>query len=755
MISAFRRTLVALLITPAAILHAQERTGTIRGQVVDAESSAPLSFVTVRVVELHRAFQTHEDGAFAFIDVPPGQYTLSAQRLGYAPLELSITLRAGQDTTVRVELEPRPVELTRTVITGTIGERSASEVISSTSVIAGSSLDRALDGTLAGTVSGQAGVSSASMGAATAKPVLRGLSGDRVLVLEDGARPGDMSGTGADHAVAVDPLTVGRVEIVRGPMSLLYGSSALGGVINAVRDEVPTSPLDGLHGTVTLQGATVNSGASAGGEARFPLGNFGVRAEASVRTAGDTRTPVARLENTGVETYGLALGVGRPFESGHVGVSYRGYFNEYGLPGGFVGAHPGGVDIRMRRHTVRTMGDWHGDDGIVRNLSGSAGVTTYGHDEITGSGSVGTSFDQVTMTADVLAELAPHGPFSNGAVGARVQYRDITTAGSLRTPSTHDWTAGVFLVEEAAIGRLTLQGGVRGDVARYEPREASTVTVHGEDIPTLPRTFSALSGAVGTLWDVGGGVRMGANVSRAFRTPDFNELYSDGPHLAAYSYDVGNPRLDAETGSGLDVFIRAERARWNGEVAAFHNRFSNYIFPRNTGEIGRQGERWKFQYAGRDVVLSGGEAQVSVRPLPALVFDAMASLVIGRVRGERDSIPAIGDEPARLSSRYLPLLPPLNGRVSARWDRPAWFAGAGVKMAARQDRVGDFETETPAYQVVELSAGIRRTLASRLHTFTLRVDNALDTSYRDHLSRTSDIIPEAGRNVSLLYRLIF
>jgi iron complex outermembrane receptor protein len=190
-------------------------------------------------------------------------------------------------------------------------------------------------------------------------------------------------------------------------------------------------------------------------------------------------------------------------------------------------------------------------------------------------------------------------------------------------------------------------------------------------------------------------------------------------------------------------------------MAVFTNRFDNFIFPRNTGELGRQGERWKFQYSGRDVDLSGGEIQFSATPIRSLAIDANASIVIGRILGERDSIPAVGDLPGRISSGYLPLLPAPNGRLGARWDRPSWFAGGAMRWSARQTRTGDFETETPAYQVAELSAGLRRVLQSRLHTFTLRVDNVFDTEYRDHLSRTKDVIPEAGRSVSLLYRVLF
>jgi iron complex outermembrane receptor protein len=342
-------------------------------------------------------------------------------------------------------------------------------------------------------------------------------------------------------------------------------------------------------------------------------------------------------------------------------------------------------------------------------------------------------------------------------VGARVQARGIRTGGSLRTPSTDDVSAAAFLVEEVALGRVRVQGGLRYDWARYDPRERAFVRVGDESTPTDPRTFGSASGSLGALVDAGGGVQIGAGVARAYRTPDFNELYSDGPHLAAYTYEVGNPRLGEETGVGVDVFARVTRARFRGEVAAFRNALAGYVFPRNTGLLGRQGGRPLFQFTGRDAVLAGVDGGAEWSLTRALVLDLTASYVRGTLRGAPDSLPA---DPAlglaaREGSRALPLVPPLHGRAALRYERPRWFAGAGVRGAARQERLGDFETPTAGYAVGDLTAGVRLLAGARLHTLTLRLENALDQEYRDHLSRVKEIMPEAGRHVSLLYRVTF
>ena len=244
-------------------------------------------------------------------------------------------------------------------------------------------------------------------------------------------------------------------------------------------------------------------------------------------------------------------------------------------------------------------------------------------------------------------------------------------------------------------------------------------------------------------------------MSRSIRTPDLKELYYHRPHHAPYTNDVGNPRVDQEVGLGAEAFLRLERERVRAEVAVFSNGMRGYIFARNVGELGRQGERWKFQYVNEDARLSGAEADLSWTLREHLVVEATASMVRGTIAGDRDTIPGVGAEPERIESRDLPFIPPLNGRVGLRHETAAWSAGGAVRWAAAQDRLGDFETRTAGFAALDLSFGRRFLVGGRLHALTLRIDNALDAEIRDHLSRTKLIIPDMGRNVALLYRVQF
>ena len=516
-------TVASTLWTTAAAAQPSRPTGSIAGTVSDSGSGLPIIAAEVRITEQHRVDRTHADGTFEFTGLTAGRYIVSVRRLGYREARQAVVVPDAGVARINILMHAAAVELSPTVVTGSLSERAGEELLSPTSVLSGSNLDRKLDVTLATSLLSQPGVSATSISPVTARPVIRGLGGDRIVVLEDGQRPGDLSSMSGDHAVTIDPLTARQIEVVRGPMSLLYGSSALGGVVNVIREEIPTSRPDRLHGALSLQGTSVNNGVTAGGYLSRALGAVAVRGEVTGRTAGNTRTPFGELVNTGVDEINVSLGAALTGARGHAGASYRFYDNDYGIPGGFVGGHDQGVDISMRRHTVRAEGDLHLTSGPFSSVNATGTATNYHHTEFEPSGAVGTTFGQDFFTGEVTARHDVAGPFAMGAAGLRAQYRDITTGGSLQTPSTWDVTFAGFLVEELGTGAIRLQVGARYDWAKYVPREAAFIDVGGERVPVRERRFGAVSGSVGVLYEMAEGIRLGASVNRAYRTPDFNE----------------------------------------------------------------------------------------------------------------------------------------------------------------------------------------------------------------------------------------
>ncbi len=730
--------LLACAVDPAAAQETEPPHGRdIHGTVVAADDGSPLPGTFVRLVELGLGELTHQDGSFHVERVPPGDYTLQVERLGYRSVERPVTV-PEEGVEVRIELQPSALAMDPITVTAAARARSAGESLRPVNVLSEAELLRQLEGTVAGSIQEEAGVAMSSLGPATQNPVIRGLSGDRVLMLEDGERVGDLSASSADHASATDPLSARRIEVVRGPSALLYGSNALGGVVNVIREEVPRRMPDRVTGRATVEAASVNESAAIGATATAPLGSrFALRAEGNGRMAGDLSTPAGDLENTDQEVANLSGGVSWvEGGSGYAGASYRFYRNHYGIPGGFEGGHEEGVRIRMRRHQMKAKAEWLEEIGPISRVELSGTFTDYGHRELESDGSLGTAFDRTAMTGEIQAHHDDLGPFTSGAAGVRWQWDDHRFGGFLDTEDTRRDGLGLYLLEELNLDPVTVEAGARYDWGRTTPRREIADSEIGH---IRQRSFGAVSGSFGLLLDVADVLDLGGSVSRAFRVPDVGELYSEGPHLAAYSFEVGNPDLEEEVGTGLDLFARIRTADLRGELAVFQNVFDGYVFPRNTGEVSRV-QLPIYQFAGEDALLRGMELSVEWGITESLVTDVSGSYVRGTLTDT--------DEP-------IPFMPPLKGDAHLRYDAQSWFLEGGLRAAGRQDRVGEFETPTDGYAVLNASAGLRLELGGRLHTLTLRGANLTDREYRNHLSRTKEIMPEAGRGASLLYRVSF
>ncbi len=770
-----RKLGIALLLMglcfPVPALSAQEppsSLGSLEGMVTDARTGAPLLAAQVRIRELGRGDLSHADGRYSLPRLRPGVYTVLVERVGYAPREEQVEIAAGPPTRLDVQLTPSAIAVAGIVVTGVGRERSVAETYQPTLVLSGEELGRRLSGSLAATLSNEAGIAMQSFGPAPAQPVVRGMSGDRVLILEDGQRPGDLSSTAADHAVGIDPVTAERVEVVRGPAGLLYGSNALGGVINVIREEVPTSVPDGVHGTVTLQGESAARGLSGGAVVRAPLGaGVALRTEASARRSGDVRTPLGTLESTQSEGLTMGSGVSWVPAWGSVGVAYRFYSLAHGLPGEFQGvaipgAHESGAEAETTRHAARVELARRVRLGPFDAVEVEGNFVRYLHDEIElredGSRTLGARFDQVVGGGTVTGRHRHEGVSlrTEGAVGVHGQYRDLITSGSFPgSRSATEVSLAVFGYEELTRDPFRLQVGLRYDWTRADPADRSDIVLGDRRIPVRARTFGDVSGSLSLLWESRPGIVVGGSLARAFRTPSIRELYSDGPHLADFSYDVGNPELGSETGLGADLFLRVSRPGVEMEVNAFRNALSGYIYHSPTGEPDPRFRRFPvFEARGEDAVFQGADGRLQWEALPGVVVDARA----GYVRAHRTGS---ADEP-------LPAIPPLSGGIESRWERGSLTLTLGWEGGARQDRVpspipspideGEVlipERPTPGYGVVEAGAGYRWSGGGRLHSVHLGVENLFDREWRNHLSRIKDVAPEAGRNVRLLYRVTF
>ena len=723
-------------LVPHVSAQEPEHEGEIEGVVRDAETGEPLAGAQVSVVGSGTRAVTHGDGTFHLTGIAEGSYTLRADRLGYRGATAEVTV-GDESAVVVIELVSSPIALQGLVVTSTISERGAAEALRPVRVMAGDELQRRMAATVAATLASMPGLAVTSMGPTVSQPVIRGLSGDRVLMLEDGTVTGDASNSGADHTTALDPSSARRIEVVRGPGALLYGGNALGGVINVIRDEIPSAVPHHLTGAATLQTQTVTGSLAGSATAFFAVSErVPVRVEVAVRRAGDLQTPACTLLNTDGGLWSGGAGAAYVTEWGHMGASFRGYRNDYGIPGGFVGGHEEGVRIEMERvaSKFRTVVDKPA--GFFRNLRFDATHTWYEHREIEPPDILGTQFVRQAASGDVLGRHGEWGPLAAGAIGARVSWESFAYGGSLYTPDTRRHRAALYLLEEIDLGSAQIEGGLRYDWTRADPVEEDRDSDIGE---IRDRSFHSFSASLGILYSIDSGLTLGASVVRAFRSPDISELYSEGPHLAAYAFEVGNPSLEGEIGRGLDVFLRFESDRLRAEVTGFYNDIKDFVYGEDTGRLSRM-LLPIYQFRGNDAVFSGFEASVDVDVGRGVAVEGVASSVTGSLED---------------TDRPLPLVPPLKGHVALKYEQRLWFVRGEAEMAARQDRIGEFETPTDGYLVFNAAAGARLTLGGRLNVLTVSLDNATDTEYRNHLSRVKEIMPEGGRGLSVTYRIVF
>ena len=723
------------------LMQAPEVVGT-----VSDPAGRPLPNAQVFIESLNRGTLTDADGRYHLRAIPPGSYHVDVQLIGFrrAHKEVVVAAESGP-VTVDFVLTPTPLQLADVVSTASpIGEESQ-DITQSTVALSGKELARNIGAGVAQTLESQPGLATRYSGPLAAMPVIRGLTGDRILVLQNGDRTGDLSSSAPDHAVSVDPLAADRIEVVRGPASLLYGSSALGGVVNVITSDIPTTIPTRVSGYFAAQGGTANPGAAASAGVTLPVGGrFAARVGGSIRELGDTRLGGGgTLDNTDASSRAGSIGLGFVDARLSAGLSAEIFDFEYGLP-----AEPddpeAGIRIDGDRQQLAGQAEVTLERSPLESLRFDGTLQRYEHSEIEPDGAIGTRFDLTTQTVGVLGRTALGRV--DGALGVQGFFKQYQPTGDEAfTPGADNSNVGIFLFEDIPFGALAdsanavhLQLGARYDYYRIETSDAPAPFG-----PARSRDFNSLSGSIAVNVPLAEIVSFNLNAARAFRAPSVEELFADGFHAAVGTWDVGNPDLDPETNNGAEAVLRVDASRTHAQLSAYYNRIDGYIFPRVVGTRTVDGEEVpEVRITQSDATLAGLEGSVETEFAKHLVLGLMGDAV----RGEFVS-----------SGDPLPFMPPARLGASMRWDDGRHFLSARVRRAFAQDRVtGDaIDVPTPAYTLLDLSAGLTLILGGQVHTITLRADNVLDERYFDATSRIKRFAPNPGRDFSLVYRLLF
>jgi len=734
----------------------------IHGSVVDGVRGSPVRSALVRVDGLVRA-TTDTEGNFR-LEAGSEAATMRVEAPGYRVWESRIEAAASP---LRIRLEADPFRVAALEVRSRATGRASS--LQPAAIVDARQLAERMATSVAAAVVSEPGVTMRTNGPMASQPVIRGLAGDRVMVLEDGLRTGDIATTAPDHAVSIEPATARQIDVIRGPAGLLYGSNTLGGVINVRREGVPRERPDRVEWSAASYGESVNRGGSLAGWARAGMGPWVVQGDGAVRRSSDTRTPGGvPLPNTDLRVEDGGFGLSLVGDQGMLGGAVRGYQASYGVPSSFQGltlpgSHDGGVYVDVHRLAGRVDGEWTPRAGEwVQGVTGGVNAIRFKQWEYEQGGFVGTRFGQLAAGGDLVVRLQGGG--HRGALGTSIQWKDLRAEGSFTgtRPAQHRALA-VFAVDEVELGPVQVLGGLRLDRIDLIPLD-STETLLVRDVRT--RSFSAATGAVGLRAHLGAGWIGSVQVARAFRPPSIEELFSAGPHLASYAYEVGNPSLEAERGTGIDVFLEHAGPRSRVQLSAFVMSLDGYVLfapvlDEETGLLLRDPRLRRYVvYAPEqtDARLTGMELRVQLLPLENWGVDLAADMVRGRASGG-ELLSNIPPASGRIEFRYLgregtaALF--LEGRRPHR-ATPAPPAGA---EATCEPRSMDGEVVVlpshfcPTDGMLLVGATLSRTLPTAWTAWetriTLGVDNLLDTTWRDPLWRAKEVAPQPGRNLRL------
>jgi iron complex outermembrane receptor protein len=738
----------ALLVAAVAATPAAARAqATLSGRVSDS-AGRPLAGATVLVAELDRSARTDSAGAFRLTELPRGTYTVVARVIGYAPETRTVDV-AGS-TTLRFVLRASPFEIEPITVTAVRGPSGALTSPLPAAALGEQQLARELTISLAHAIAGLPGVAALTTGAQVGKPVIRGLTGSRVLVLDNGSRLEDYSWSDEDGP-SVDVRLAQRVEVIRGPASVLYGPDAIGGVVNIIPPDLPSA--NGGPGFARLgaevYGASNNAELGAALRGDGAAGLVGWQLFVVGRRAASLHTPAGELDNTGFGAVNGEAAIGVRGDRADATLRVTHYGGEFKLleVGGpppadsAAGVEEGGperkaTDDRVQVQTnyylgatrLEAKGQFERHSLIELSDEASAAPTSPGQEA--------EAFNLLlsTISGDLLAHHALASSV-RGVTGVSGMYQNNDTRGPIPlVPDARVRSGAVFVFEQATAGPWSVLGGLRFDARRLDWDRNTTLGITQDG----HRTWTAFSGDVGFLFRPLADLAVAANLGRAWRAPNLFELFANGPRIGDARYEIGQPDLRTELATDMDVSVRWEGRKVRGELAVYRNQITHYVFVTPTSEF-RDSLR-VYRYSQADARLLGGEASVEADIVDPLSLTAR----VDAVRGTNLE-----------SGEPLPLMPPPHLAIGSdvHADRLGGLtrthAGAELEIAMKQTRLNPLDLATEGYALVNLSAGATVSVGGRALRLDLQVRNLFNTAYKSFLSRYKEFALDPGRNVLL------
>ncbi|MCI0488200.1 MAG: TonB-dependent receptor, partial [Blastocatellia bacterium] len=512
-----------------------QSNGSLRGTVILEDKNTALHDVVITIVQLKRSAQTDETGAYEFQGVPPGNYTVLAHLEGFPDIVQNIQINSGDALTLDFQLRfsgPRE----QITVTASGDEQTTFEAFQSVTSLDSTKLAEMSHPSIGEVLEKEPGVGKRSFGPGTTRPIIRGFDGDRVLVLQDSVRIGSLGSQSGDHGEPIDVLSLERLEVLKGPATLLYGSNAIGGVVNAITGHDYAHR--GVRGYFTALGGTTNNQGGVSGGIEYGVGSWLFWGNGTGQRTSDYNTPIGEIQNSKTRVGSGLGGFGWYGDKSFFSFSYGYDDRRYGVP--FAAMFEGGeeeggeeegeefIELDMRRHDFRFNGGFRDTGNIIDAFRLTLSYSDYQHKELEGD-QVGTTFDNKLLVYRGVFDQRRTGIFS-GKFGFEGQFRDYETVGAeaLAPPVDHK-SFSVFTLQEIAYKPASFQFGGRVEYNKYDPTGLNE------------RSFTGFSGGAGVRFNLWEGGAFVANYSHSYRAPALEELYNFGPHIGNLTFEVGNP----------------------------------------------------------------------------------------------------------------------------------------------------------------------------------------------------------------------
>ena len=708
---------------------------TLTGSLTD-DGGKPLAGARVAIPALKKGAVTDKDGKFSIDGVPDGDYAVEFRKTDYATLSRQAKITES-GAPLAATMHESVIDVAPITITAKPQAASTLTTASSVDVVEGRQLDRKRGQNVMDSIKNEPGVDMLTTGATLSRPVVEGLSEQNVVMIEDGVRH-EVQPWGIEHAPEIDSLSTSRIEVLRGPASLLYGSDALGGVISVFKPDLPSTALgDGpLSGRVLTTYDSVNKSVGTGVVAQGAQGDWGYRADMSQRESGNEYTPQGIIANTGAHELNGDATVGVKKDWGALSFDY-GHFTKY---------------VELQETSDGSDTEFQKLDHDKASVKATILTAPFRYDISAGYDranrrefQANDTFDAATPIVDwiqnnyfldIKAHHAPLGPLE-GTIGLTGWLRDQTSAGPQPLiPSFGENTIGEFVYEELPVGPVSFSAGLRADQTAFNIQQTATDLSGSHVVPKQSLNYSAVTGALGGIWHITEPLAFAVNVGRGYRNPIPFELFAYGVHEGTGRFEIGNPGLKAETSLNTDASIRYASGRVHGELMAYHNTIDNFIYSApasaaavaavNTAGDNPDGDPVFQQTQGR-AVIEGASLSGDVAATGILLLNGGLDVTRGRNTSIGQPLPIIPADRIRFGAE-------LHDKTLGPIVSP--YVGANVKYVYGQTRTEQDFPSNPvnSYALMGLSLGGAFNAGVSRLTVDAGVDNVLNTGYQDVLN---------------------